>query len=143
MAVETMAEILEVLKYLQDVFTQKLEPANMQAYVKGLADVNIIKLRAGAEKVAQNNRFFPRLAELRTAADIEILPIEGFIRRREKLRYRSFDPAQNLAEEWDKLIMDCWTAGYWELAGYVEKIKSRSKATINASVKAEFIEAAL
>lgn len=133
MAVETLVEILEVLKYLQDVFSEDIGTARSQAYVKGLANVNVIKLRAGAEIIAQNNRYFPRLAEIRKAADLEIHPIDGFIRRRENLRRRSL-AGESVTADWDRLIQESWAAGYWDLARYCEKVLAKCSQNEMATV---------
>jgi len=126
MAVEMSGEILEVLIYLQDIFGDQYAPARVKAYVVALADINIIQLRAGASKLARSSRFLPRLAEIRSAAQAcEIMPIEPLIRRREGLRYQSWCEGGYDGSAWDELYERCWSAGYWDLARYVEQVKSR------------------
>jgi len=134
MAVEMTGEILEVLQYLEGIFSAQFGVESAKGFITALADIDLISLRAGAVWIAKNNRFLPRLAEIRSAAvNCKPVSMDALITRREQLRYVSFRPNGFENSAWDALYNDCWSAGYWEMAKYIETLKARYEKNLLAT----------
>ena len=131
--VDFRVEVLEVLKYLQDIYHKALTEADSRSYTEYLVEINPVQLRMAAVRCVESSAFFPRIAELRKlAGEAVIQPLAAFANRRFVLEQRFYRDGVLDGMAFDALHREMWRAGYWDAANHLRKVQGRLKSLATA-----------
>jgi hypothetical protein len=125
------AEIMVVINYLESAFGNQLSESQMDAYVSAFQRLNIVKLRAAAEKIVKENLYFPKIAELHKAVNLvpDRFLNQGLMldhQRKIKLLKDKFYRTREI--DWsgfDALFQELRESGYWDKAEYLLTVSKR------------------
>lgn len=124
-------EIIAVLAYLESAFGNRLSDEQVDAYVKSLGSINMIKLQAAAERIVRENVYFPKVAEIFKAVDLvpDRITSQGLItehqRKAKLLKDRFYRTREIDRSGFDALYQELRESGYWAKAEYVRELERR------------------
>lgn len=132
---EFAGEVQEALEWMMAHYPgQSLNIENTLAFHEALAGVNIVRLRAGMEKLVRESTFPPRPAQILEAAfwfqSVRIEPLRDQVYR---LRQQFARTGEIPMTEIDALHRQLRRAGYWELADYLRRIQERMEKELRAN----------
>lgn len=118
-------EIFAVFEYMIPFYPSwTLSMPTIEAYIEALSDLNVIGLRAAAVQLCRNAKFFPSMAEMRSAGLRQLVneDLDGWrqalaeiSRRREELKDLAFEGEVDL-DGFDALYGRAWQLGAWDVA---------------------------
>lgn len=129
-------EIIAVLAYLEAAFGNRLSDDQVDAYVRAIGSVNMIRLQAAAEMIVKKNIYFPKVSEILGA--MKLVP-DRFLSKdlmddhRRKLKalkdvfYRTREVDRSGCDALYQELREC---GYWYKAEYVREVESHFDGTL-------------
>lgn len=129
-------EIIAVLAYLESAFGNRLSDEQVDAYVKSLGSINMIKLQASAERIVRENVYFPKVAEIMKAVDLipDRLLFSNLMAEHQGktklLKDRFYRTREIDRSGFDALYQELRESGYWAKAEYVRELERRFEETL-------------
>jgi len=136
-------EIVSVLKFLELAFGNRLSDEQMDAYVRSLGSVNMIRLQAAAEMIVRKNIYFPKVSEILGA--IKLIPdrylsqalMDNHRLKLKALKERFYRSREIDRSGFDALYQELRECGYWYKAEYVRELEGRFEETLRREEKEE------
>lgn len=124
-------EIIAVLAYLESAFGNRLSDEQVDAYVRSLGSVNMIRLQATAEMIVRKNIYFPKVSEI--LGTIKLIPdqylsqalMDDHRRKIKGLKDRFYRTREIDRSGFDALYQELRECGYWYKAEYVRELEGR------------------
>lgn len=134
-------EIVSVLKFLELAFGNRLSDDQMDAYVRSLGSVNMIRLQAAAEMIVRKNIYFPKVSEILGA--MKLIPdrylshalMDDHRLKLKALKERFYRSREIDRSGFDALYQELRECGYWYKAEYVRELERRFEETLKREEK--------